>query len=117
MQGIGASTCRLTPVYSGRVFVHVDGNESDSSGSTQTVQYNIRYGTGAGPANNAAPTGTILGPTKTINDNPANSVATFVGAGVITGLSTGTALWIDLDGFSTSGPVAFTNITCVMMEY
>jgi hypothetical protein len=100
MMGMG-STCTITPVYSTRIKISVTGQIASSSAG-QFASASLRYGTGTAPANAAALAGT----------NVSNVAATSTGAGqalpfalngIVTGLTPGTAYWIDLGVVSSVG--------------
>ena len=115
MMGIGSS-CALTPVYSSRIFLKMDGIASNNSG-IQNVSVEARYGTGTPPANGAAATGTVLGSPQVGQSAFANSRFTWSVGGIITGLTPGTAYWFDLNVLVSAGTGALTNISCAAMEF
>ena len=72
--------------------------------------YNIRYGTGSPPANGAALTGTIAGPTGTyLLSGSADLTCPFSHTAIITGLTLSTTYWIDLSLAVASGTATITN--------
>lgn len=85
----------ITPATTGSIMVFITGTGSNATGSAG-FGVNIRYGTGAAPANGAALTGTAIG----IQQNTVNATATagdgFSCAGIVTGLTVNTAYWIDI---------------------
>ncbi len=94
MAGFG-SVATLTPVQSSRVNVTFRGSCYNVTGGG-SVRMQLRYGTGAAPANGAAPAGTAIGSRPyTLQSSPNNFVFFNRGA-VITGLTPGTAYWFDL---------------------
>ena len=80
-----------------------------------TVQ--VRYGTGTAPTNGAALTGTQLGASQTFTALVAAQKDGFSITGIATGLTIGTAYWIDAAGNAvTGGTAAVTNITVTASE-
>lgn len=119
MMGLG-STCAFTPV-STRVLVSFTGTiKNDTNGGGAFI--GIRWGTGAAPANGAALTGTLVGGTPQLN--PGTSGYSSGGAFfpisqtvAITGLTPGTAIWLDLElGSITTGTSILVNLTCTVCE-
>lgn len=114
MMGLGASST-ITPSFSGRVEISFDFSFTAASIISGVAQ--IRYGTGAAPANAAALQGTALGAQRAgviavaSGQTPASSRA------VVTGLTKGTAYWFDLSLSTGSGStVSITAINCVIRE-
>lgn len=114
MMGIG-STCSITPTVSGAIVVHVVGDvAADAAGSSQMQ---IRYGSGAAPANAAALTGTTSGSLVAVTTSTANERASFALVGYVTGLTVGTAYWIDIRlSNSTGGTSTVKNLSVVAEE-
>ena len=118
MMGLGAATCRITPVNSSRIKVEFIGLLNSSGGFRSDAQ--IRYGTGAGPANGAAATGTALGNTGSVaGAGTSNLSAPIALSGIITGLSTGVAAWIDLSLLTSnaSNTASIANLSCNAFEF
>jgi hypothetical protein len=117
MMGIGA-TCAFTPTVSGSVAVWVTGNvTTDTNGSGSQMQ--IRYGTGAAPANGAALSGTTSGSLIAQSCTAANELEAFMLLGNITGLVIGTAHWIDLRLSNSSAGAevsTLSNISVIVKE-
>ena len=88
MMGFGAQGCVLTPNNSGKIFASFVGVMN----GTASQFYNLRFGTGAPPANGAAATGTQVTNTAFINAGtwPAGTNA------IIAGLTPGVQYWFDL---------------------
>ncbi len=103
MMGIGAT---ITPKSFGVVTLNVAGNlTSDTIGDGANVD--VRFGTGAAPANGDAVTGTkcagdaILSAAVTVTDRyPFSFVC------VITGLTVGTPIWMDAGVLALTGGTA-----------
>jgi hypothetical protein len=112
MHGIAGA---LTPLTTGTVTVLLSGDVTINSGSWCT--YNIKYGTGAAPAFNAANTGTGIG--TPIRLAPGNgNYAPLVANGAVSGLSVGTAYWFDINFKSEDGVsnCVTADITLTMIE-
>jgi hypothetical protein len=110
----GGGACHLTPKYSGRVWAQISGTMNETGGGGLTAV--AHWGTGTGPNNGAASTGTAIGNTANVNAGGSTSIsAPFSIGGVINVGSTGTAVWID--GLATaSGSVSFSGLSCSMHE-
>lgn len=106
-----------TPRITGSLRVSVTGtilNNTNADGAT--VQ--LRFGTGSAPANGAAPTGTAVGAVvKIINPAAATIQAPFAIDVMITGLTVGTQIWLDLNGAPvTGGTMVTTGNTITITE-
>lgn len=113
MMGTAAS---LTPRVTGRVRFSVTGtlvsNNNNGGGSVQ-----IRYGTGAAPVNGSALTGTTSGNPVTWIQGTANDRLPFSLQGYATGLTVGTAIWIDLSvATNGSGTSTISSLTIIAQE-
>ena len=103
MAGLGSAawgSANITPVRSGKIVMMACGTISVSSGSGG-AQIVMRYGpgaVGAAPSNGAAPAGTSVGGVGIIAAATlaAGKAIPFSLSGVITGLTLGTAYWLDL---------------------
>lgn len=117
MMGFGVATCRITPVYSSRMHVSIQGYLNDATtGAAINVQ--ARYGTGSGPANGSASTGTGVGSTVTATVVAGGAIdIPFKLGGVITGLTPGTAVWLDLAISATSGTGTPLGASCDAFEF
>lgn len=115
MMGLGVTTCRITPVYSTRVHVTIDGAVSNNTIGT-LASFNLRFGTGAGPANGAAATGTAVTPTTNTGNGGATYQSGFSKTAIITGLTPGIAIWLDLSLAASSGTSTMSGITCTAFE-
>lgn len=96
MMGLSAT---ITPQFTGRVVVTVCGTLTNSTGTAGNgAKAQIRYGTGAAPANGAALTGTAVGSTQSaiLERATANDPYPFSLLTLVTGLSIGTPVWIDI---------------------
>jgi hypothetical protein len=122
MQGLAGA---VTPGSTGNVLITISGTINAASATTVNngVAYQISYGTGAAPTNNTSLTGTQIGivqkytsavaPTAVGDVNVPFSVTYLV-----TGLTLGTAYWIDLaaESITTASDMGFVNIAIVAIE-
>jgi hypothetical protein len=115
MMGLG-STCKLTPVYSGRIKVDFQGSGRSSVTSSSNV-IQLRYGTGTAPVNGAGLVGTTLGSSVNVQVQFAAEEMPFAVSGIITGLSPGTAYWFDLSVVVSSGTNTLDGVACNAMEF
>lgn len=107
----------ITPAVSGKVQFTISGDVwNDTTGSGAALH--IRYGTGSAPANGAAFTGTACSASPRMNVAPAgNSKFPFSVQCIATGLTVGTAYWIDLGlAAITSGTAAVGDISISAAE-
>lgn len=116
MVGLG-TICKITPVSSTRVYFQIQGTLNNSVAGDGAFA-NLRFGTGAAPANAASPTGTLIsGNVGMTADSGASAQYPFTVNGIATGLTPGTALWFDLDIFAfTGGTATAANIGCSAFE-
>lgn len=84
----------LTPTRSPRALLCLSGQGSNSGANSITVQ--LRYGTGTAPVNGAAATGTAVGAAQILGGVTADERSGFAWAVPVSGLSIGTAYWIDV---------------------
>jgi hypothetical protein len=99
--GLAAS---ITPTTTGRVLVTCSGYVTSSGVGQYTAVNGFRYGTGTAPAHGAAPTGTAPGSSGAVGHSAAALYAVpFSITGIITGLTVGTAYWVDVIYFSAIG--------------
>ena len=117
MAGLG-SLFKLTPAYSGRVFVIVAGRLGTNTAGVWAM-CGISYGTGTAPANGAASTGTTVGANAISLSvgSAASATVPFTCQAVITGLTKGTAYWFDLwFGNSASATANLYDLTVTAIE-
>jgi len=114
MMGLAIS---FTPLYSGRVKIIITGEASNNTaGDGFTV--NAAYGTGAAPANGAAATGTVVGNSVSGASAAANALFHFSIVAVVTGLTVGTPIWIDLQlAAVTGGAASISNLSVIVEEF
>lgn len=103
MMGLGA-TCAYTPGGSGNVLVTITGY-TDTSATGSTAVIGARFGTGTAPANGVAVTGTRFGGAadQSLRASAVGAGGGFAIAGRLTGLTPGTAIWLDLALSSANG--------------
>lgn len=115
MVGAGG-TCTITPATSTRLLVIFSGILNNGTAS-QSVTMQLRFGTGAAPANGAAVTGTTVGGAVVVTNLVAASNQQFVLQGIITGLTATTAYWIDFSGSAPTGTTSWSSMVCSAMEF
>lgn len=107
----------ITPSGTGNVLFIATGSIANNNvlGGAKVA---LRYGTGTPPINGAAQTGTIVSGyvTQTLAVG-ANDASPFAVHGLITGLSTGTAYWYDLQlAAVTAGTASVSNLSVSATE-
>lgn len=113
MMGIAAS---ITPTASTRLCITVSGQMANNT-INDGVTVDLRYGTGSAPTNGAAVTGTLVGIAQTNTVKTAAQVSGFAITGVATGLTVGTAYWIDVSVKAvTGGTATVTGVTICAIE-
>lgn len=107
----------ITPAVTGRVFVLITGYAFNSTIS-DGVKTQIAWGTGTAPIAGATATGTAVGQgIHQMSDAAANQTGFFTECWIISGLTLGTAIWIDLQlGAVTGGTANLNNINIVAFE-
>lgn len=115
MMGLG-TTCKLTPSYSTRVHITVDGVLSATA--TARVFAIGKFGTGTAPINGAAFSGTTFGGTRAVSIGATfTDGIPFSTSAVITGLTPATAYWFDIDLSGTSGTITVQSVHCAIFEF
>jgi hypothetical protein len=115
MMGLGA-TCSITPNNSGRLYIQFLGIVFNSVlGDTTRVQ--AYFGTGTAPTNPNAVTGTSIGPLLPIASAVASQSTSFSAGGIVTGLTPGTAYWMDLALDTNAGSGTVQVVFCNAMEF
>lgn len=106
----------ITPLQSTRLLVTISGQMANSvAGSGVGVE--LRYGTGTKPANGAAASGTVVGIVQEAVSVSAGQKSGFSITGIITGLTPGTAVWLDAAVKAiTSGNATITGVTVSAVE-
>lgn len=94
MMGLAGS---ITPAISGKIVLTINGTIA-SSGASDGAKIQLSYGTSAAPANAAAITGTQVGARLTVANNASTAALAvpYSITAVITGLTPGTAYWLDV---------------------
>jgi hypothetical protein len=107
----------FTPVRSGKVCATISGRMSNNTAGNQCA-CQMRYGTGAAPANGAAPTGTAVGGVPVTLSATALAPAPFSVTSIITGLALGTQIWFDLtqSTASTTGTAGLFAVSIAAFE-
>jgi hypothetical protein len=106
----------ITPVASGKIFVTICGTMSNNNGAGGCAVV-IRYGTGTAPANGVALTGTPLGGVAIRTAMTASTTVPFSLNAVITGLTPGTAYWLDLHQQAIgAGAASLSNVAVCAFE-
>lgn len=95
----------ITPATSGRIMITISG-DMDNSTSNDGVQVQIRYGTGGAPSSGGNLTGTTVGGAVNMVSNSSSNRIPFTCNAVVTGLTVGTAYWIDLGLAAITGGTA-----------
>jgi hypothetical protein len=99
MAGMGAS---VIPSVTGKVMAIITGTMVNTvAGKWPMIA--MRWGTGAPPANGAAPVGTVIGAIEFLTGNTVNNATPFSIVGVVLNAALGVQLWFDLVQSSTAG--------------
>ena len=106
----------ITPLTSTRVLVTISGQISNNT-VNDGVTVALRTGTGGAPTNGAALTGTVQGASQTFTALIAAQKDGFSISAIVTGLTIGTAIWIDASlAAITAGTATLTNTTITANE-
>lgn len=107
----------ITPRSTGRVLIIISGQLAESTNNRGAVTQ-IRWGIGAAPTNAAALTGTALGGTVNMFQSSSTIIFPVNLQGIVTGLTIGTAIWIDvsLARVGVSGTATISNISLTALE-
>lgn len=106
----------ITPNYSGKICVIINGYMTQTGTGGAFAQ--IYYGTGTAPTNGAAATGTSVGTSATWLFSSNGACAPYTAAAIISGLTLGTPIWIDL-GFgraAANGTASMGNVSITAFE-
>ena len=123
MQGLAGT---ITPATSGRVKITISGTIIAPTGITVNngIAYQISTGTGTAPINAATLTGTQVGPVQTYTSAVAPTAAAdvhvpFSISYLVSGLTVGTPVWIDLAAKSvtTVSAMALSAVSIVAVEF
>ncbi|HYM22528.1 MAG TPA: hypothetical protein VEU08_04955 [Vicinamibacterales bacterium] len=115
MMGLAGS---ITPQYSGRMLLIISGTISNNTAS-DGAKVQARYGTGGAPANAGALTGTAVGGFVQFTMPATGGLKSpFSLNAVITGLTLGTAYWLDVAlAAITGGTAAITDVSISAHEF
>jgi hypothetical protein len=106
----------LTPVKSGNVWVTICGIVANTT-TADGAKWQIRVGTGGAPSNAAALTGTAYGSLQQMTFLTGVLSCPFSVSALITGLTIGTAIWIDISlGANTAGTATMTSVAVSAVE-
>jgi len=111
----------ITPQVTGRVRIHICGDIGNTTGDTG-AQVRLRYGTGAAPANADAIIGTAAGGRVNMSAVASGSTTATVTMpfsleAIVSGLTLGTAIWIDVDlAAVTGGTASIKNLSVTAFE-
>lgn len=114
MMGLG-STIKFTPVSTGNIWIYMSAALTNNTAGDTAAAIG-RFGTGAAPANGAAPTGTIITGfnLQGVNGTQPAPVSTAV---KLTGLTLNTQIWVDLQLQGVpAGTASVGTINCTIME-
>lgn len=105
----------ITPQVTGNIHVTVCGSIANTTGNGSTVQ--IRMGTGTAPTNGAANTGTAYGSLQADTSVTTSLKHPFCCTALVTGLTVGTAYWIDVSVAAvTAGTATITSVAVSAFE-
>jgi len=114
MAGFG-SVATIMPVYSSRVFVTFIGSGSNNTAG-QSFKVALRWGTGAAPGSASALTGTLMTQNLVGNGLGITGNWPFSLSAIITGLTPGVPIWMDVAYGAGSGGVA-SIVNCSVSAY
>jgi len=104
----------ITPTNTGKVQIIINGAAAPSGGD---ITLAIKTGTGSAPANGDAATGTTRGIATRYSYTGSVSInGSFALNALVTGLTVGTAYWIDIDALSASGSITLTDVCITAVE-
>jgi hypothetical protein len=103
----------VTPGVTGVILVEFWGIMYSSASSNVSV--NMRYGTGAAPANGAALAGNVI-TTNNITALVNVQYTPFHVSGILSGLTVGTTYWFDLQQWGSNGTMYLYNVNGVAAE-
>lgn len=108
----------FTPTRTGNCMIIISGDMTNGTASSGS-KVQIRYGTGSAPANAAALTGTAVGNLVRYVGLAGSTTleVPFTCNAVVTGLTVGTAIWLDIGLASiTSGTAAIKDVSISVIE-
>lgn len=115
MQMLGLNQT-ITPIGSTRLFLQISGDVTQTT-TADGAKWQLSWGTGAAPANAAALTGTQVGSNPTMTFLTGVLTVPFCSQAIISGLTPGTAYWVDLAlAAVTGGAASMTNMSVSAYE-
>lgn len=115
MMGLGGSAA-ITTKTSTRILITACFQAANST-INDGITCDLRYGTGTAPVNGAAVTGTLVGIAQTRTSLVAADRGGMTLTGIVTGLTVGTAYWIDVSALAvTAGTASITGVTITAHE-
>lgn len=106
----------ITPAYTGRILIVINGVVAQST-TADGAFWHIRTGTGTAPSNGGALTGTQSNGQQSMTFLTGVLKIPFSIQTIVTGLTLGTAVWIDLVlGTVTGGTATMTQVTVSALE-
>lgn len=105
----------ITPAVSGKVLLTLRGDITNSAAGTSDIF--IQFGTGSAPSNAAAQTGTQSGSAQVYVTTAGNQRVPFSTTTLLSGLTLGTAYWLDLALLTGGGnTVTIKNVNIIVAE-
>jgi pectin methylesterase-like acyl-CoA thioesterase len=114
MMGLG-STVSFTPTRTGKIMIILSG-DGDNATNSRGANVQMRYGTGVAPANGAALTGTTVGTLIRMFNRDAAEIFPFTLNGIVSGLSVGTAIWVDISLASVGSGTHTARVRDIMVS-
>ena len=106
----------ITPLQSTRIQVAISGQMANGT-INDGASVKLAYGTGAAPSNAGAPAGTIVGAEQIMTSLVAAQRSGFCIVAIITGLTIGTAYWLDAQIKAiTGGTASIFGVTITAVE-
>lgn len=113
MMGLAGS---ITPTGTGTILFCLAGNLSTNT-DTDGAAAQLRFGTGAAPANGGALIGTAIGSSQRISGVTANNIFPVGGCVIRTGLTVNTTAWFDISlAAVTGGTATATSVVLTAVE-
>jgi hypothetical protein len=105
----------ITPLVSGNLEIKLVGSIANAT-ATDGAKAQLRYGTGTAPANGAALTGTTSGSLVEATQLLAAQKVPFALLGYVSGLTLGTAYWVDVGLAAITGGTATITDLYIFVE-
>lgn len=107
----------ITPQRTGRILVIIQADGANNTAADGAAAQ-IRFGTGAAPANGAALTGTADGPLESMTSAAIGATEAIALVTELEGLIVGTQTWLDIsEAAVTGGTASFTSIIVTVIEF